>query len=111
MKALTFSAVAVLTALLSACTQTQLRMDPEFGDAITADIAAQIAYPDAHYSHDLQPGYDGARAALAQKRYQSNQVIQPSSITASSSSSVGNIDNGATTGTGNTSIGPPSTSQ
>jgi hypothetical protein len=100
---LAFAASAVLS--LSACTQSDLRLSPDFGDAEREDMAAQIADPDAHYAGLPAPGSNGARVGLAQSRYEKNQVIQPSSTTASSASSIGNADNGggspgATGGTG-----------
>ena len=83
---------------LSACaqnpTQSEMRMSPDFGDAVRENLAAQIADPDAHYVGTLAPGAsDGARIDLAQTRYQQNQVIQPSSTTASSRTT-GSTDNG-----------------
>ena len=81
---------------LSACAQSELRISPDFGDAVREDVAAQIADPDAHYVGMPAPGAsDGARIGLAQSRYEKNQVIQPSSTTASSAGSIGNADNGA----------------
>jgi type IV pilus biogenesis protein CpaD/CtpE len=75
-------------------TQSEMRMSPDFGDAVRENLAAQIADPDAHYTGTPAPGAsDGARIDLAQTRYQQNQVIQPSSTTASSRST-GNTDNG-----------------
>jgi hypothetical protein len=86
---------------LSACAQSEIRISPDFGDAVRADMAAQIADPDAHYTGTPAPGAsDGARIGLAQTRYEKNQVIQPSSTTASSAASIGNADNGNSTGAG-----------
>ncbi len=95
---LALAAGAVLS--LSACAQSELRISPDFGDAIREDMAAQIADPDAHYSGVPAPGSNGARVGLAQSRYEQNQVIQPSSTTASSASSIGNADNGNAANTG-----------
>jgi hypothetical protein len=85
---------------LSACTQSALRMQPDFGNALRQDIAAQIADPDARYEGTPAPGSSGPRVGLAQKRYDTNQVIPPSSVTASSKGSIGNADNGASGGAG-----------
>ena len=75
--------------------QSEMRMSPDFGDAVRENLAAQIADPDAHYAGTLAPGAsDGTRIDLAQTRYQQNQVIQPSSTTASSQRSIGNAENG-----------------
>jgi hypothetical protein len=50
---------------------------PDFGNAVRADQAAQIANPNAHYAGYPQPGYDGKRTALAEKRYEAGKVIKP----------------------------------
>ncbi len=80
---------------LSACAQSQLRLSPDFGDAVNADTVAQIANPDAHYAGTPAPGSNGDRVDLAQTRYSKDQVIQPANITASSAASIGNAQNGA----------------
>ena len=84
---------------LSACAQSSLRLDPDFGKALHQDLAAQIADPDAHYEGTPAPGSAGTRVGLAQKRYSNGQVIQPTSTTASSRT-LGGIDNGAGGGGG-----------
>lgn len=91
-------AVAVSGIGLSACTQSEIRLSPDFGRAVREDTAAQIADPDARYIGTPAPGSDGARVGLAQDRYSKGQVIQPSSTTASSRGSIGNADNGSTPG-------------
>jgi hypothetical protein len=91
---LALAAGAVLA--LSACTQSELRISPDFGDAMRENVAAQIADPDAHYAGVPAPGAsNGARVGLAQSRYERNQVIEPSSTTASNAASIGNAENGA----------------
>jgi hypothetical protein len=90
---------------LSACTQSEVRLSPDFGQAVRQDMAAQIADPDAHYIGTPAPGTDGARVGLAQQRYGKGEVIQPSSTTASSKGSIGQADNGA--GGAGTSVGSP----
>ena len=97
--------VACAGFLLSACAQSKLRMSPDFGNAVNQDLAAQIADPDAHYAGTPAPGSNSARVGLAQKRYQANQVIPPSSITASGAASVGRADNGTGGGTDNGNAG------
>ena len=62
---------------LSACSQSELRLSPDFGAAERQDMAAQIADPDARYVGTPAPGASGARVGLAQRRYDANQVIQP----------------------------------
>ncbi len=95
---------------LGACAQnplkSEMRMSPDFGDALRENLAAQVADPDAHYAGTIAPGAsDGVRIDLAQTRYQQNQVIQPSSTTASSQRSIGNADNGGA-GAGVGTAGP-----
>jgi len=92
--------VLALAPALSACQQSSLRLSPDFGNAVRQDVAAQIADPDAHYEGTPAPGTAGSRVGLAQKRYDANQVIQPSSTTASSSASIGRADNGNSGGMG-----------
>lgn len=74
----------IATALaLSACSQSDLRLSPDFGAAVRQDVAAQIADPDAKYVGIPAPGSNGARVDLAQRRYEQNQVIQPALATTS----------------------------
>lgn len=61
---------------LSACVQATT-VDPEFGVALRQNIAAQIADPAPHYERTAPPAADGPRTALAQKRYETGQVIPP----------------------------------
>jgi hypothetical protein len=74
---------------LGGCIQSELFMSPDFGVALRQDLAAQIAEPDARYAGTPAPGADGARAALAQSRYQNNNVIQPTTMTASGYAATG----------------------
>ena len=80
---------------LSACTQSTIRLSPDFGAAVRQDEAAQIADPDARYAGVPAPGANGARVGLAQQRYQKNQVIQPLDIGASNPNSISNPGNGS----------------
>jgi hypothetical protein len=74
---------------------------------VRQDAVAQIADPDARYEGKPAPGSDSARVGLAQKRYQANDVIKPSAVTASGKASIGNADNGGGTGAGmSTAPGP-----
>ena len=79
---------------LAACTQSRLRLDPNFGSAIRQDAVAQIADPDAHYRGTPAPGSNGARVELAQKRYEEDKVTPPAA------------SSGAAAGTASTSIAP-----
>ena len=95
----TFLAVLCLAPALTACQQSSLRLDPEFGSAVRQDVAAQIADPDAHYEGIVTPGSAGRRVGLAQKHYDANQVIQPSTTTATTGARSG-FDNGSSGGGG-----------
>ena len=95
------AAVIVLGGLaLSACTQSYLRINPDFGRAVRQDVAAQIANPDAKYEGTPDPGSRGDRVGLAQQRYQTNQVIPPATMTASGEGSIGRAENGSGGGMG-----------
>lgn len=79
---LMLSALAGAGALLSGCantppTQSSLRLSDDFGRAVREDIAAQITDPDPAWKDAPPPPSSGQRAALAQKRYERNAVIQP----------------------------------
>lgn len=79
--------------------QSKIRIQPDFGRAVSQDLAAQIANPDAGRDAGPPPPLDGARANLAVQRYRQNEVIQPASIGASGSSSgYGGIGAGTTPG-------------
>ena len=80
---------------LSACTQSRLRLSPDFGSAVTLDQRAQIADPDAHYAGTPAPGSNGQRVGLAQKRYDKNEVIPPSQIGASTTYAASNSGSGS----------------
>ena len=63
--------------LVSGCTESQLRINPDFGVAVRQDAAAQIANPHPRYVGYPPAGSDGSRAALAQTRYATDKVIRP----------------------------------
>jgi hypothetical protein len=90
-------ALLALPLLLSACTRSELRLQPDFGVAIKQDLAAQIADPDAHYTGVPAPGSDGSRVSLAQTRYQTDAVLPPASISGakSTTSSMGSAGSSA----------------
>jgi len=103
-------AMGVVALGLGACAQnlnqSELRMSPDFGDALRENLAAQIADPEPHYAGTLAPGAsDGTRIDLAQTRYQKNQVVRPTS-TSASSRTVGGTDNGGGSGVGMTNASP-----
>jgi hypothetical protein len=93
--------VAIAGLGLAGCAQSVVRLSPDFGQAVRQDTAAQIADPDAKYDGTTAPGSNGARVDLAQKRYEKNQVVQPSTATASGTMSTsGGNTAGASAGTG-----------
>src|SRR5689334_21825308 len=65
-------AVTAVAVLASSCTHidpVSQSPDPQFGEAVKYDMAAQTINPDPVYPDDAaQPGEDGARAAAAVKR-------------------------------------------
>ena len=65
---------AVLWPVLAGCTNTTF--DESFGDAIEQNKAVHIVNPDAAAAVDV-PDLEGARAALALRRYKRGQVIPP----------------------------------
>lgn len=73
------AALGLSATLLSACTHME-QLSPDFGVAIYQDFAAQIADPDVIYTGDPTPGSNGSRNALAQRRYQNDNVIPPSAL-------------------------------
>ena len=52
----------------------------DFGRAVRQDIAAQIAYPEPHWTGPAPPT-DGKRMELAARRYQSDSVVKTSVAT------------------------------
>lgn len=78
---------------LAACTESRMAIQPDFGQAVRQDVAAQIADPDARYAGKPAGGADAERVALAQGRYAKGRVIKPTTI-ATSTVSAGGDDNG-----------------
>lgn len=76
-KTAAFLVIAGVAAALSGCAIPQQSLSDDFGVALRTDLAAQIANPDAP-DPGPAPASDGVRAALAQTRYQTNQVVKPS---------------------------------
>lgn len=68
--------------LLAACETVETRIAPQagsldagIGEATRYNAAAQIINPDPVYTaEDEQPGYHGAKAAAATRRYRTDQV-------------------------------------
>jgi hypothetical protein len=69
--------------------KSRLHMADDFGQALNADLKAQIAYPDGHWDGPAPPS-SGNRAALAQDHYTHDAVTEPNlSNTLSSGSTPG----------------------
>jgi hypothetical protein len=74
---------AALAAMLAGCTESHLRMSPDFGEAVHQDVQAQIADPDAHYAGTPDPGSAGSRVSQAQDHYNKGEVIKPAATSTS----------------------------
>ncbi len=74
---------------LGGCTETRLRLSPDFGEAVKQDIIAQTADPDARYDGVPGAGSSGQRTAAAQDRYNKGQVTPPASTSTSSATAGG----------------------
>ena len=80
MNALKLIAVLGPAAVIAACTP-QEQLHPSFGDAVQHNMAVQIINPSPTYSSPQQvPGLDGPRAAGAQERYDTGEVIKPEKL-------------------------------
>ena len=93
--------------LLSGCTQSALKLQPDFGVAVAQDLSAQISDPDAHYAGVPAPGSDGSRVSLAQTRYQTGNVIPPAAISSTNSSSGSAGSSASSVGSAPAAASPP----
>ncbi|HET9161606.1 MAG TPA: hypothetical protein VFN88_13425 [Caulobacteraceae bacterium] len=82
------SLMALAGVTLCGCAVSSQHVSRTYGREVRADLAAQIADPDAKYSGDPAPASNGPRAALAQSRYEKGAVVEPAS-TSTSNVSVG----------------------
>lgn len=80
---LALAAALAAVAAQGACTQTQLRDAPDFGESVRQDQAAQIANPDAHYAGVPGPASNGRRSDSAVDRYVRGKVIAPPTMATS----------------------------
>jgi hypothetical protein len=90
-------------ALLSACQTDPLpqagSMDSALGEATKYNAAVQIINPDPVYTaQDAQPGDNGQKMATAVKRYRTDQVKQPVSVSTTSQSGGGSGGSGSGSG-------------
>ena len=75
---LTVGLVALALSGCEAIPNQANRTDPEFGRALRQNLAAQVADPAPNYAYDNPPASSGPRTGVAQKRYDTGTVIQPS---------------------------------
>lgn len=77
MKTLTTIAAIAAGTLLAGCTP-QEELHPTFGNAVNHNMSVHIINPAPTYSVQQQvPDFDGPRAAGAQQRYDSGEIIPP----------------------------------
>lgn len=62
----------------AACVNPQQPLSADFARSLRQDLSAQIADPDARYERQTPPAASGARATLAQQRYNKGTVTPPS---------------------------------
>lgn len=84
MRRLSLAALLIAPAL-AACTTN----DPTFGGAVKSNYAMQVINPDQQHESTLVEGGDGARSAAAVKRYRTDAVKAPATISTTSGSSGG----------------------
>lgn len=80
---MTRSTIVLVAFVLGACTPSAMpRPNAHFGEAVAHNIAVQTVNPDAPL--DKRPiAYDAAHQALAQGRYESDKVKQPTELSTS----------------------------
>jgi type IV pilus biogenesis protein CpaD/CtpE len=86
-----FVGAVAASVLLSGCSyiDAQGTMMPDYGHAVRANIAAQVAEPEPHYLRQVEPASNGARAVSAVDRYEHGEVHEPVTQKTSSVSSGG----------------------
>lgn len=78
------SLVALLIApALAGCTAN----DPTFGGAVRSNYAQQVINPEPRYEGALVEGGEGSRSAAAVKRYRTDAVKKPATISTTSGTS------------------------
>ena len=70
-------AALALSGCASVVHQEANEVDPNYGRALRQNLAAQVADPAPNYNYTEPPASDGPRTALAQERYQTGTVIEP----------------------------------
>ena len=91
-----FLTIGLAALALSGCAavvhQEATDVDPTFGRALRQNLAAQVANPAPDYDYTNPPASGGPRTAVAQKRYDTGTVIQPT--TQETSDAVGGSSGG-----------------
>lgn len=62
--------IVLAALLLQGCVQTTPKWDRQFGDAVHANLAAQVLDPAAGSNNNPAAGIDGRSARAAQERYE-----------------------------------------
>lgn len=71
------SAAVGVSLVVGGCVSPQRPLQADYGYAVRQTLVSQTADPEAKYLRKVEPASNGARAALANKRYVKGQVIQP----------------------------------
>ena len=82
MRRLSFAAMLIAPAL-AGCTTN----DPTFGGAVRSNYAQQVINPEPRYEGALVEGGEGTRSAAAVKRYRTDAVKKPATISTTSGTS------------------------
>jgi hypothetical protein len=80
--------------MLAGCTPN----DPTFGGAVRSNYALQVINPDRHYEGAIVEGGDGSKSAAAVKRYRTDAVKKPATISTTSGSGGGSGGSGREVG-------------
>jgi len=72
--------IIALAAGLSGCAMNDKPLEPNFGQALSQNLKAQVADPDARYARVIEPNSDGVRTSAAQTRYQSGEVTETAKV-------------------------------
>lgn len=88
-----FLTIGLAALALSGCSSAVYKAadieDPNFGRALRQNIAAQIANPAPNYDYTNPPASSGPRTSVAQERYNTGTVTQPTIESTQTVSSAG----------------------
>jgi hypothetical protein len=95
-------ALAVVFIALQGCSYDDISAltTPDFGNAVSANIAAQTVNPMAPMDRSVPLSMEGQRAALQQQRYTTDMVEQPMDVGTLSGASGGGGGGGGGAGAG-----------